>query len=130
VWSLAAQVTQPLYAGGAITSNYKLAWAERNEAELNYRKTVQGAFGDVANTLVGYNQSRLFRMKIDEQTKTYKDTADLAVVRFNNGYASFLEVLVTQQQYFDSELQLAAAWNTELSFYVQLYQALGGGWQP
>jgi multidrug efflux system outer membrane protein len=130
VWSLAAQVTQPLYAGGAITSNYKLAWAERNEAELNYRKTVQGAFGDVANTLVGYNQSRLYRMKIDEQTKTYKDTADLAVVRFNNGYAAFLEVLVTQQQYFDSELQLAAAWNTELSYYVQLYQALGGGWQP
>jgi multidrug efflux system outer membrane protein len=43
---------------------------------------------------------------------------------------SFLEVLVTQQQYFTSQVTLAAAWNAELQNYVQLYQALGGGWQP
>jgi multidrug efflux system outer membrane protein len=88
------------------------------------------AFGDVANSLVGYNQSRLYRMKIEEQTKTYGDTAALAQVRFNNGYASFLEVLVTEQQYLTSELFLAQAWNTEMAYYVSLYQALGGGWQP
>ena len=130
VWSLAAAVTQPLYEGGAITSAYHLAWAQRDEAELQYKQTVQTAFGDVANSLVGYSQSRLYRMKIDEQTKTYKATADLAVVRFNNGYSSMLEVLVTQQQYFTSELALAQAWDTEMAYYVTLYQALGGGWQP
>ena len=130
VWSVAAQVTQPLYAGGAITNTYRLAWAQRDEAEQTYKKTILGAFGDVANTLVGYNQSRQYRIKIEEQTKTYKDTSDLAVIRFNNGYASFIEVLVTEQQYFDSELLLASAWNTELTYYVQLYQALGGGWTP
>ena len=130
VWSLAAAVTQPLYAGGAITSAYHLAWAQRDQAELQYKQTVQTAFGDVVNSLVGYNQSRLYRMKIDEQTKTYKATADLAVVRFNEGYSSMLEVLVTKQQYFTSELALAQAWDTEMAFYVTLYQALGGGWQP
>ncbi len=130
VWSLAAQVTQPLYEGGAITSAYHLAWAQRDQAELQYKQTVQTAFGDVANSLVGYNQSRLYRIKIDEQTKTYKDTADLAVVRFNGGYTSMLEVLITKQQYFTSELQLAQAWDAEMSNYVSLYQALGGGWQP
>ena len=54
VWSLAAAVTQPLYAGGAITSAYHLAWAQRDQAELQYKQTVQTAFGDVANSLVGY----------------------------------------------------------------------------
>ena len=130
VWSVGGQVLQPLYAGGAISSNYKLAWAQRNEAELNYKQTVQIAFGDVANSLVGYNQTRLYRKKIQEQTKTYKDAADIANVRFAGGVTSFLEVLITQQQYFTSELQLAQAWESEMQFYVQLYQALGGGWQP
>jgi multidrug efflux system outer membrane protein len=69
-------------------------------------------------------------MKIEEQTDTYKETARLANVRFKNGSTSFLEVLVTQQQYFTSQLALAQAWNTELQSYVQLYQALGGGWNP
>jgi outer membrane protein, multidrug efflux system len=130
VWSLAGEVLQPLYAGGGIRSAYDLAWAQRSEAELTYKQTVQSAFGDVANSLVGYNQARLFRMKIEEQTNTYRETARLANVRFTGGYTSFLEVLVTQQQYFTSELTLAQAWNTEMQNYVQLYQALGGGWQP
>jgi outer membrane protein, multidrug efflux system len=130
VWSLAGEVLQPLYAGGAIRSAYDLAWAQRSEAELTYKQTVQNAFGDVADSLVGYNQARLYRMKIEEQTNTYSETAHLANVRFMGGYTSFLEVLVTQQQYFTSELALAQAWNTELQNYVQLYQALGGGWQP
>jgi outer membrane protein, multidrug efflux system len=129
-WSLGGQVLQPLYAGGAITSAYNLAWAQRNEAELEYKQTVQTAFGDVANSLVGYNQARLFRLKIEEQTNTYRETARLANVRYRGGVTSFLEVLVTQQQFFPSELALAQAWDAEMQNYVQLYQALGGGWQP
>jgi multidrug efflux system outer membrane protein len=130
VWSVGGEVLQPLYAGGAIRSGYDLAWAQRTEAELTYKQTVLNAFDDVANSLVGYNQARLYRMKIEEQTNTYQATANLASVRFNGGVTSFLEVLVTQQQYFTSQVTLAAAWNAELQSYVQLYQALGGGWQP
>jgi len=129
-WSVGGQLAQPIFEGGRIRSGYRLAWAQRDEAELQYKQTVQKAFGDVSNGLVGYRQSREFRKKIEEQTATYRDTAHLANVRFSGGYASFLEVLVTQQQYFTSELQLAQAWSTELQNYVQLYQALGGGWQP
>ena len=128
-WSLAAQVAQPLYEGGRIRSNYNLAWAKRDEAELSYKQSVQLAVADVSNSLVGYAQSRKFRAKIQEQTDTYHETARLANVRFEGGATSFLEVLVTQQQYFDSELALAEAWNAELQNYVQLYRALGGGWE-
>ena len=129
-WSLGGQAVQPIFEGGRITSNYHLAWAQRDEAELVYKQTVLQAFGDVSNSLVGYGQSRQFRMKLEEQTHTYKQMADLAEVRFKGGVTSFLEVQYYQQQYFLSALNLEQAWYTELQNYVQLYQALGGGWQP
>jgi multidrug efflux system outer membrane protein len=128
-WSLAGQALQPVYEGGRIRANYQLAWARRDEAELSYKKSVQLAVTDVSNSLVGYSQSQKYRAKIQEQTETYFETARLANVRFNGGATSFLEVLVTQQQYFDSQLALAQAWNVELQSYVQLYRALGGGWE-
>jgi outer membrane protein, multidrug efflux system len=129
IWSLGGQAVQPIFQGGRIRSNYRLAWAQRDESELIYKQTVLQAFGDVSNSLVGYNQSRQYRMKIEEQTHTYKQMADLAEVRFKGGVTSFLEVQYYQQQYFTSALNLAQAWYTELQNYVQLYQSLGGGWE-
>jgi outer membrane protein, multidrug efflux system len=128
-WAIGGQLLQPIFEGGRIRSNYNLAWAKRDEAELEYKQSVQLAVSDVSSSLVGYSQSQKFRAKIQEQTDTYNETARLANVRFNGGATSFLEVLVTQQQYFTSELALAQAWNTELQNYVQLYRALGGGWE-
>jgi multidrug efflux system outer membrane protein len=129
MWSVAGQAAQPIFEGGKIRYGYKLAWAQRDAAELSYRESVQQAFADVANALVGYQKSRSFRMKIEEQTATYAETARLANDRYRGGSTGFLEVLTTQQQYFTSELQVAQAWFSELQNYVQLYQALGGGWQ-
>jgi outer membrane protein, multidrug efflux system len=128
-WTIGGELAQPLYAGGAITNKYRLAKAQRDEAELVYRQTVQQAFRDVADGLVAYTQAQKFRQKIQEQTATYKETSRLANVRFKGGATNFLEVLTTQQQYFTSELNLQQAWSTELQSYVALYQALGGGWQ-
>jgi outer membrane protein, multidrug efflux system len=127
-WTIGGQLAQPLYTGGRITSQYRLALAQRDQADLTYRQTVQQAFADVSNSLVGYRQSRLYRVKLQEQAATYKETSRLANVRFTGGATSFLEVLTTQQQYFTAELQTTQAWFAELQNYVQLYQALGGGW--
>ena len=129
VWEVGGQIAQPIFQGGRIKSNYRLAWAQRDQAELAYKQTVLQAFGDVSNSLVGYRQSQRFRMQIQQQTDTYKEAADLANTRFLGGYTAFLEVLVTRQQYFTSEINLTQAWLTELQTYVQLYQALGGGWR-
>jgi multidrug efflux system outer membrane protein len=128
-WSVGGGVVQPLFEGGRITSGYKLAWAQRDQAELFYKQTVQQAFADVSDSLVGYRQSRLYRIKLQEQTGTYQETARLANVRFTGGYTSFLEVLYTEQQYFTSELSLTQAWFAEMQNYAQLYQALGGSWE-
>jgi outer membrane protein, multidrug efflux system len=127
-WALGGQLAQPLYAGGRITSGYRLALAQREQAELTYKQTVQQAFADVSNALVAYRQSRLYRVKLQEQTTTYRETSRLANVRFTGGATSYLEVLTTQQQYFTSELQTTQAWFAELQSYVQIYQSLGGGW--
>jgi multidrug efflux system outer membrane protein len=129
-WSVAGQVVQPIFEGGKIRSAYRLAWAQRDAAELAYRQSVQQAFADVANSLVGYEKSRALRLTLEEQTATYAEAARLANDRYRGGSTSFLEVLTTQQQYFTSELQSSQAWFAELQNYVQLYQALGGGWRP
>jgi multidrug efflux system outer membrane protein len=129
-WAVGAQALQPLYQGGRIKSQYRLAWAQRDEAELTYKQTVNQAFGEVSNSLVGYNQSRQYRMKLEEQTQTYKQMADIANVRFQGGFTAFLEVQYYEQQYFLSALSLSQAWFTELQNYAALYQALGGGWTP
>jgi multidrug efflux system outer membrane protein len=129
VWSAAGDVVQPIFEGGKIRSAYRLAWAQRDAAELAYRQSVQQALTDVANSLVGYEKSRALRLTLEEQTATYAETARLANDRYRGGSTSFLEVLTTQQQYFTSELQSSQAWFAELQNYVQLYQALGGGWQ-
>ena len=128
-WAAGLSVVQPIYQGGRIRSQYKLAWAQRDEAELQYKKTVNQALGDVSNSLIGYTQARQYRIKIEEQTNTYADAAKLANVRFQGGVTGFLEVQYNEQQYFTSQLQLSAAWYSELANYVALYQALGGGWQ-
>jgi len=96
---------------------------------LLYKKTVNQAFGDVSNSLTGYTQARQYRIKIEEQTKSYSEAARLSNVRFQGGVTGFLEVQYNEQQYFTSQLQLSAAWYSELANYVALYQALGGGWQ-
>jgi outer membrane protein, multidrug efflux system len=129
VWSVAGDVVQPIFEGGKIRSAYRLAWAQRDSAELSYRQSVQQAFADVANSLVGYQKSHALRLTLEEQTATYAETARLANDRYRGGSTGFLEVLTTQQQYFTSELQSSQAWFAELQNYVQLYQALGGGWQ-
>ena len=129
-WAIAGSAVQPIFEGGRIRSGYRLAWAQRDQAELQYKQTVQQAFADVSNSLIGYEQARKYRMKIEEQTKTYGDLVRLANVRYQGGYTAFLEVQYNEQQYFQSALSLSQAWYVELQYYAALYQALGGGWQP
>ncbi len=128
-WGVGGNVLQPIFQGGRIRSNYKLAWAQRDQAELQYKQTVQQAFGEVSNNLVGYAQARKYRMKLQEQTKTYEELVRLSNVRYLGGYTAFLEVQYNEQQYFQSALLLSSAWYQELQYYAALYQALGGGWQ-
>ena len=126
---MAGSLTQPIFQGGRLTSNLHLTQAQRDEAVLFYQKTIQGAFRDVSDALVGYRKNREFREQQQLLTESAQDAARLSEIRYKAGESSYLEVLTNETNYFTAELGLAQAQGNELISLVQLYQSLGGGWQ-
>jgi multidrug efflux system outer membrane protein len=129
VWNLAASFTQPIFEGGRLKNNVRLAEAQRDQLLLQYQQTIQGAFRDVANALVAYRKNREFREQQEHLVEAAQDAAKLSEVRFKAGTTDYLEVLTNNTNAFSAELALAQAEGNELTALVQLYQALGGGWQ-
>lgn len=129
LWTLAGSVTQPIFQGGRLKSNVRLAEAQHEQLLLTYQQTIQGAFRDVSNALVAYRKNREFRMQQERLVAAAQDAAKLSEVRFKVGTTDYLEVLTNNTNYFSAELTLAQAEGNELVALVQLYQALGGGWQ-
>jgi outer membrane protein, multidrug efflux system len=128
-WNLVASFTQPIFEGGRLKSGVRLAEAEREQLLLTYQQTIQGAFRDVSNALVAYRKYREFREQQQNLVNSAQDAAHLSEVRFKVGTTDYLEVLTNETNAFTAELALAQAQGNELISLVQLYQALGGGWQ-
>jgi multidrug efflux system outer membrane protein len=128
-WQFGPAVTVPLFTGGKLRGNLKLAEARFQESLASYQKTVQGAFREVSDGLIDYQRSREFRAKQEENTQAHRDAATTANIRYEGGVTSYLEVLYNEQELFSTELGLAQARRNELLSVVQLYRALGGGWQ-
>jgi multidrug efflux system outer membrane protein len=129
VWTMAASLTQPIFEGGRLKSNLRLTQAQREQMSLTYQQTIQGAFRDVSNALVAYRKNQEFRVQQEHLLDSARDAARLSEVRFKSGSTDYLEVLTNETNAFTAELGLAQAQGNELIALVQLYQALGGGWQ-
>jgi len=129
IWNLAASVTQPIFEGGRLKSNVRLAEAQHEQMLLTYQQTIQGAFRDVSNGLIAYRKNREFRIQEEHLLESAQDAARLSEVRFKAGTTDYLEVLTNETNSFSAELGLAQAQANELIALVQIYQALGGGWQ-
>ncbi len=129
IWTLAASVTQPIFEGGRLRSNVRLAEAQHEQMLLTYEQTIQGAFRDVSNGLIAYQKNREFRIQQEHLVESAQDAARLSEVRFKAGTTDYLEVLTNETNSFSAELGLAQAQANELIALVQIYQALGGGWQ-
>jgi multidrug efflux system outer membrane protein len=129
LWNLAASVTQPIFEGGRLKSNVRLAEAQHEQMLLTYQQTIQGAFRDVSNGLIAYRKNREFRIQEEHLLESAQDAARLSEVRFKAGTTDYLEVLTNETNSFSAELGVAQAQANELIALVQLYQALGGGWQ-
>jgi multidrug efflux system outer membrane protein len=129
IWNLAASVTQPIFEGGRLKSNVRLTEAQREQMRLTYEQTIQGAFRDVSDGLIAYRKNREFRIQQEHLLGSAQDAARLSEVRFKAGTTDYLEVLTNETNSFSAELGLAQAQANELVALVQLYQALGGGWQ-
>jgi multidrug efflux system outer membrane protein len=128
-WYGALSVSQPVFEGGALRSNLRLARASYQETELSYEQTIQNALEQVSNALVASQKDREFREQQDLLTQAAQHTDQLSEVLYNNGGASYLQILTSETNYFSAELNLVQAQLNERLALVQLYQALGGGWQ-
>jgi multidrug efflux system outer membrane protein len=128
-WQFGPAVTVPLFTGGALKGNLKLARARFDEAVAQYQKTVQNSFREVSDSLIAYQRTREFRARQEENTLAHRSATDLANIRYDGGVTSYLEVLYNEQELFSSELTLAQARLNELLSVVALYRSLGGGWQ-
>ena len=129
LWKFAATLAQPIFTAGRIRSNVKLAEAQQQDAALAYQQTVQEAFREVSDALIGYQKAQEVREQLRLLTASAADGSHLSALRYNGGATSYLEVLTSETNYFSAELSLAQARASELQAMVQLYQALGGGWQ-
>jgi multidrug efflux system outer membrane protein len=128
-WYGALSVSQPVFQGGALRSQLRLARANWQEAVLSYQQTVQNALEQVSNSLVASQKDREFRAQQELLTKAAQQTDQLSEVLYKNGGASYLQVLTSETNYFSAELNLVQAQLNERLALIQLYQALGGGWQ-
>ncbi len=127
-WQFGPTLTMPLFTGGRLRGNLKLAEARFQEAVASYQRTVQNAFREVSDGLIDHQRYREFREKQAERTQANRDATQLANIRYEGGVTSYLEVLYNEQELFNAELRLAQSRRNELFSVVQLYRALGGGW--
>jgi len=129
VWSYGAQVSQPIFTGGALRGNLRLAESEHQQALIAYRQSIQRAFGDVSDALIGYQKFHEVRLREENTVADLQESVRLSNMRYRGGTTTYLEVLDGQRSLFSAELTLAQARGTEYQSLVQLYRALGGGWR-
>ncbi|HEV2990151.1 MAG TPA: efflux transporter outer membrane subunit [Candidatus Angelobacter sp.] len=129
LWSFGGSLAQPIFEGGRLRNNVRLTEAQKEEALLFYQQTIQQAFREVSDALIAYRKDQEFRQQQEQLTGSAQDAAHLSDIRYKGGATSYLEVLTNETNYFSAELNLAQARLNELLALVQLYRALGGGWQ-
>jgi multidrug efflux system outer membrane protein len=128
-WSFGASLAQPIFTGGRLRSGVRLAEAQQQTATLFYQQSIQEAFRSVSDALVAYRKTREFRAQQELLFESAKDAARLSQMRYTGGATGYLEVLTNETNAFSAELGLVQARLNELLALVQLYEALGGGWQ-
>jgi multidrug efflux system outer membrane protein len=129
IWAAAIGATQPVFTAGRTRSQVALAQARYDEAAISYQQTIRHAFREVSDALVGYTKLRELRAQQALLLVSAQDARRLADIRYQGGATSYLEVLDADTRLFVAELGLAQAQLGELSGLIEIYRALGGGWQ-
>jgi multidrug efflux system outer membrane protein len=107
----------------------KFTQAQRDLLLVNYERTIQNAFRDVSDALIAYQKSKEVTAQRQLLVTTLQDRSRLAYMRYTGGVSTLLDALDADRELFNAELSLAQARRDELLSVVQLYKALGGGWQ-
>ena len=130
IWSVSGGLFQPIFQGWRIFWNYEGTKARFDQALAQYEKAAQNGFREVADSLVNIEKLKDVRFELEISVQALANAARLSRLRYDTGLANYLEILIADQQLFDQELLLARARGDQINAVVQLYRALGGGWQP
>jgi len=128
-WSVGPTLAGPLFQGGRVKRGYEAARARWDEARVSYEATITNAFGEVSRALVDRAKLVETERQRSREVAAYREAVRLANVRYNSGLSAYFEVLEAQQQLFPAEIALAQTRRDQLVAVVDLYRALGGGWQ-
>jgi outer membrane protein, multidrug efflux system len=129
IWTFVPEVTQPIFTAGRLKSNVRLARADQELALAIYQQTIQAAFREVSDALIAYRKVKEVRIQQELLVTTLKDRSQLAYLRYEGGVDTLLNALDADRDLFSAELSLNLTRRNELLSLVQLYKALGGGWQ-
>src|SRR5262249_20510489 len=128
-WNFAPQVTAPIFNAGRIKSGVKLTEAQRQLALTQYEQAIHTGFREVSDALIDYQKVKEIRAQQESLVSTLQDRSRLALLRYQGGVDIQLSVLDAERDLFAAELSLTQTKRNELLALVQLYKALGGGWQ-
>lgn len=128
-WNLSPQVTQPIFTAGRIKSGVRFTEAQRERLLIRYEKAIQTAFAEVSDALISHQRVRERRERQAALVATLEDRVRLAYLRYRGGVDTQLNALDADRDLFEAQLNLAGIRLEELLTVVQLYKALGGGWQ-
>jgi multidrug efflux system outer membrane protein len=127
-WSLAGNIAGPLFEGGLLKAQLRQARAAWDEARFEYQATVLNAFQEVSDALVSRQELAGERLEQSRAVAAYEEAVQVANQRYVGGQANYYELLQEQQLLFPAQNALAQTLLNQLLATVQLYKALGGGW--
>jgi multidrug efflux system outer membrane protein len=128
-WNAIGNVAGPLFTGGRLEAIYQERQAYWDETVARYKKTVLLAFRETSDALIA-RQALADRLKsLQSQVRSLRQSVDTSLLRYDSGRASYFEVLEAQQRLFPAEDDVARTQQAQLVAVVNLYKALGGGWQ-
>ena len=129
VWNIAANVSGPIFQGGRLIQAYHAQQAFWDETIADYRATIVGAFREVADALAAQTQLAEQRKAQEGEVAALRQALELSLLRYRAGRANYIEVLDAAQLLYPAENALAQTQRDQLFAVVNLYKALGGGWQ-
>ncbi|MDA3613783.1 TolC family protein [Polluticaenibacter yanchengensis] len=125
----AGGITQPLFQRKQLRTQFEVAKVNREKVVIQFRQSVLNAVGEVSDALAKVEKLKAQQLIIDQRQNTLTNAIKNAGLLFRNGMANYLEVITAQSNVLQNELQSATIKRAQLAANVELYKALGGGWE-
>jgi outer membrane protein, multidrug efflux system len=129
IWQVGPAMTVPIFTAGRISNTVRAREAQQQQAVAQYLQTIQQAFREMEDVVIFHRKAGEIRADRARREASLRQALLLANLRYERGLSTYLDVLDAQRQLFQAELDLASITRDQLTAVVQVYKALGGGWE-